>query len=262
MVKLTVELIQNSLQHMNPVRDRELDLRGYKIPMLENLGATLNQFDTIDFTDNDIRKLDNFPLLPRLKCLLMSNNRVKRINPTIAETIPNLESLVLTNNMISELSDIDCLTGFQKLTTLSLLFNPVSTKEHYRLYTIYKLPSLRLLDFRKVKQAERDEAKALFKSKTGKKIRKVIEAEAVRRDEELNEEEEDVTAKPPAFQNQSEEQVRLIQEAIAKANSLEEIERLNALLRTGQVPQAVKKDGPEGENEEQETNGHTSMELE
>ena len=71
----------------------------------------------------------------------------------MTEAIPNLETLVLTNNMISELSDVDCLTGFEKLTTLSLLFNPVSTKEHYRLYTIYKLPSLRLLDFRKVKLA-------------------------------------------------------------------------------------------------------------
>ena len=41
MVKLTPELIQNSFQHINPVRDRELDLRGYKIPIIENLGATL-----------------------------------------------------------------------------------------------------------------------------------------------------------------------------------------------------------------------------
>ena len=41
MVKLSVELIQQAYQHINPVRDRELDLRGYKIPVIENLGATL-----------------------------------------------------------------------------------------------------------------------------------------------------------------------------------------------------------------------------
>lgn len=28
MVKLTAEIIQNSLQYINPVKDRELDLRG------------------------------------------------------------------------------------------------------------------------------------------------------------------------------------------------------------------------------------------
>lgn len=49
---------------------------GYKIPLIENLGATLNQFDSIDFSDNEIRKVDNFPLLPRLKSLLFNNNRI------------------------------------------------------------------------------------------------------------------------------------------------------------------------------------------
>lgn len=49
---------------------------GYKIPVLENLGATLDQFDTVDFSDNEVRKLDGFPLLKRLKTLLMNNNRI------------------------------------------------------------------------------------------------------------------------------------------------------------------------------------------
>lgn len=52
-------------------------LSGYKIPVIENLGATLDQFDAIDFSDNEIRKLDGFPLLRRLKTLLMNNNRLR-----------------------------------------------------------------------------------------------------------------------------------------------------------------------------------------
>jgi hypothetical protein len=35
-----------------------------------------DQFDTIDFSDNEIRRLDGFPLLNRLKSVLLSNNRV------------------------------------------------------------------------------------------------------------------------------------------------------------------------------------------
>ncbi|MEE6509307.1 hypothetical protein FKM82_025494 [Ascaphus truei] len=76
MVKLTADLIEQAAQYTNAVRDRELDLRGYKIPVIENLGATLDQFDTIDFSDNEIRKLDGFPLLKRLKTLLVNNNRI------------------------------------------------------------------------------------------------------------------------------------------------------------------------------------------
>lgn len=51
-------------------------ISGYKIPQIENMGATLDQFDTVDFSDNDIRKLGGFPFLARLKCLLLNNNRI------------------------------------------------------------------------------------------------------------------------------------------------------------------------------------------
>lgn len=35
-----------------------------------------DQFDTIDFSDNEIRKLDGFPLLLRLKNVITNNNRI------------------------------------------------------------------------------------------------------------------------------------------------------------------------------------------
>ncbi|XP_014399091.1 PREDICTED: U2 small nuclear ribonucleoprotein A' isoform X5 [Myotis brandtii] len=76
MVKLTAELIEQAAQYTNAVGDLELDLRGYKIPVIENLGATLDRFDSIDFSANETRKLDGFPLLRRLKTLLVNNNRI------------------------------------------------------------------------------------------------------------------------------------------------------------------------------------------
>lgn len=38
-----------------------------------------NQFDSLDLSDNVIVRLEGFPKLPRLKTLLLSNNRVMRI---------------------------------------------------------------------------------------------------------------------------------------------------------------------------------------
>ena len=35
-----------------------------------------DQFDTIDLSENDIRKLDGFPLLKRLKTIILHNNRI------------------------------------------------------------------------------------------------------------------------------------------------------------------------------------------
>ena len=38
------------------------------------------------------------------------------------------------------------------LVFCSLMRNPVTHKQHYRSYVIYKLPQVKVLDFRKVKQ--------------------------------------------------------------------------------------------------------------
>jgi len=231
-MKLTPDLVEGAAQYINPAtRDREIDLRGYKIPQIENLGATLDQFDCIDFSDNDIKKLDNFPLLKRLKKLLFNNNRIEKIGENLHEAIANIESLILTNNAIQELGDLDPLTVFTKLECLSLLDNPVSLKTHYRQYVIHKLPHVRLLDFRKVRDRERDEAKKLFKGTKGKELEKEIGVKSKRF----------TPGEPMAGQQavptkgHTAQDVESIKQAIAKAQTLEEIERLNQLLKAGFV---------------------------
>lgn len=125
---------------------------GYKIPLIENLGVTQDQFDTLDLSDNEIKKLDNFPRLKRVKTLLLNNNSIVRISPEVGTQIAQLEELILTNNKLLSLSEIDHLAGLKKLSILSLIDNPVSRQPQYRMYTIYKLPNLKVLDFRPVTQ--------------------------------------------------------------------------------------------------------------
>ncbi|PPD72791.1 hypothetical protein GOBAR_DD30308 [Gossypium barbadense] len=88
MVKLTADLIWKCPHFFNALKERELDLRGNKITVIENLGAT---------------ELDNFPYLKRLGTLLINNNRVTRINPNIGEFLPSLHTLVLTDNRLVNL---------------------------------------------------------------------------------------------------------------------------------------------------------------
>ncbi len=61
--------------------------------------------------------------------LLLARNRVRQIQPNLADSLPNLHTLVLTNNNVAELADLDPLRRFVKLTHLSLLENPVARKE-------------------------------------------------------------------------------------------------------------------------------------
>ncbi|MCL4129207.1 UNVERIFIED_CONTAM: hypothetical protein GTU68_056434 [Idotea baltica] len=228
MVKLTPELIQQSVHHFNPVKDRELVLRGYKIPVIENLGATLDQFDTVDFSDNDVRKLDGFPHLKRLKSLLLNNNRIVRIAEDLSEYLPNLESVYMANNLIQELLDLEPLANCKRLNHLSLLGNPVTTRQHYRKFLIHKIPQLRVIDFRRVKLKEREEAKKLFKEQRRKDLqREIKKARTFTPGGNIPTE-----TRQQIGQMSAEDQIA-IRQAIADAKSMEEVEKLQHMLRSG-----------------------------
>ena len=101
---------------------------GNKIPAIENLGGATDH-DSIDLTDNDIPIISGFPLMPRLQTILLARNRVAVISPGTERSIPNLRTLQLEQNRVSELADLDPLVGFPKLEHLVLAGNPVCRKE-------------------------------------------------------------------------------------------------------------------------------------
>jgi len=152
MTKITLELIENSIQRTNPLKDRELDLKGNKISLIENLGITLDQFDSLDFTDNEIHRFDGFPCLKRLKSINFTNNKIIKIAKGLNEFIPNIATLVFINNNIHELKEVDNLVCFKNPEFLAFLKNPITTQQNYRLYVIHKLPKVRILDFYRVKE--------------------------------------------------------------------------------------------------------------
>ncbi|XP_024977239.1 U2 small nuclear ribonucleoprotein A' [Cynara cardunculus var. scolymus] len=234
MVRLTADLIWKSPHFFNALRERELDLRGNKIAVIENLGATEDQFDTIDLSDNEIVKLENFPNLNRLGTLLFNNNRITRINPNIGEFLPKLHSLVLTNNRLVNLVEIDPLASLPKLQFLSLLDNNITKKPNYRLYVIHKLKALRLLDFKKVKQKERIEAASLFASEEAEEEAKKESVKTFVPGEVPTEEPKEEEPSKPV--GPTPEQIIAIKAAIVNSQTLEEVARLEKALKSGQVP--------------------------
>ncbi|TMS33213.1 hypothetical protein L596_000976 [Steinernema carpocapsae] len=252
MVRISHELIEESYQYINSVNEREISLRNQQIPAIENLGATRDFFDTIDFSDNNIRKIENLPLLKRLTMLLLHNNRIQQIEQNIGESLPNLKTLVLTNNNLCELGDIDALASCHKLEYLSLIGNPLTHKAHYRLYVINKLPTVRVLDFKRVKEAERDSAKMLFKGKKGKKLKSDLGLKTL-----VLTEGDEVAA---AVKKVRPEDVAKIQEAIKNAKSLQEVEELQEMLQSGKVPDGNWQAGQAGK--ETETGGEEAMDQE
>jgi len=228
-MRLTAHLISQCPQFVNCVREWELDCRGNRIPLIENLGSTEDQFDTLNLCDNEIAKLDNFPRLLRMKNLICCNNRIARIDASVAESLVAITSLVLTNNHLKHLADIDVLEGCAQLRHLVLVDNEITKKRHYKSYMIHKLPQLKMLDFQKIKTKDRDAAKKLFAGKAGEKLKAEIQAAR-----------SFVAGEGLASENRlTEEQINEIKAAINRATTIEEVNRLEKALKAGRVPDAA-----------------------
>ena len=165
MVKLTSEVISRGFQYMNVFKEYELSLRGFKILDIQNLSATNDQFACINLNDNSISEINYLPQLKRLKTLMLINNRISKVEKDFAINCPFLTNLVLTNNKISDFEQIDNIATCKSLQKLYLLDNVVTKIKNYRLYVIYKIPTLRILDFQRVTKKEREEALLKFSSK-------------------------------------------------------------------------------------------------
>lgn len=236
-MRLTAEIIQNALSYINPLGERELDLRGRQFTHIENMGAASADIECVDLTDNHIQMLGNFPQRPRTTTLLLARNRVAQIQPGIARTMPALSSISLAENNFRELADLDPLGGFSKLVNLNLIGNPVTSKENYRYYVIFRIPSLRFFDFQRIRDTERTKAKELFgtpddPSDLAQKVMRqrgtaILDASAV--------DTADVTGGVARVMLTDDER-KNVHVMIKEAKTLDEISRLEKLLTEGRVP--------------------------
>ncbi|WFD35588.1 U2 snRNP complex subunit [Malassezia cuniculi] len=226
-MKLTAELLAHCDAVLNPLRDHELDLRGLKVNAIENLGVTRDLNDTIDFTDNDIRYLGNFPLLKRLQHVTATNNHIARIDSQIHKQLPYLHSLTLTNNAVADFAQVAHLARLRRLEYLSLMGNPVSRKKHYREFVVWKVPSVRVLDYKRVTDRERQRARELMDDggKPSALAKELLSETTV---PDVPEARESKARRPL-----TEEERSAIERAIERAQSLEEIRRLEDRLRLG-----------------------------
>jgi len=247
-MRLTAELIQSSLSYLNPLKERELDLRGHKIPAIENLGVA-GPHDAIDLTDNDIQLLGNFPLSPRLHTLLLARNRISSVQPSLTNSLPNLTTLVLTANNFVELADLDVLGTFTQLTHLVLMENPVTRKDNYRYWVLWRCPTVRFLDYKKVKDIERAKAKEMFgtaaepsalASKTMGVKSRTFDIPAANGSS--------VTSSSKSYRVKlTDKERKRVEELIRNAKSLQDIIRLEKELNEGRVP--VGAQGPDDDDD-------------
>ena len=144
---------------------------------------------------------------------------------------PHLESLILTNNKISKFEEINKIAATcATLLRFSLLGNIVTQLPNYRMYVIFKMPNLRVLDFQKVTLKERIAAKKLFESAAGAVALKEISLREGDIEANIKKDKKLVGQKRTEAEQVSEEQLVLriaeIEKLIENATSLEEMQDL------------------------------------
>jgi len=206
-MRITAELLQQvAEQRSNPLGERELVLRGYGILVLENLAAAPAGIESLDLSHNRLQSLENLPSSSS-KSNNRSSQLFSTLSQSITFSLQNLQAghnqisairlkpkqlmkLTMCNLEFNKINDF---VAIQKLAYacpnvefLTLFNNPITMKPHYRLLVIYLFDKsrkeqeqqqvqqqqplndcLRILDYQRIRIAERTKAKKWSQSKAG-----------------------------------------------------------------------------------------------
>lgn len=249
-MRLSAEILSQAEQRPNPLGERELVLRGLAIPAIEHLAVTRDAFDAMDFSDNRLLRLENFPRLERLTSLCCAGNLIESLDASnMKKNTPNLTSMTLSYNRISALHEVGNLgTACSKLEFLSLAGNPVTKRQHYRLYAIHRIPSLKVLDFVRITASERDRAERLANSAAGAALESDVQQEANQSTAKTFEPGTGESAEEAFVTNFTPEQKETIRQMVASAKSPAEIDEIERAVKRGVFPKLPADDGSTSNN--------------
>lgn len=226
-MKLTANTIHNAPNVVNPEGKLTLNLRNLQITYIENLELTQDAFSVFDFTNNEIVELSGLPPFKNLETLLLANNSIS----TIVLAPESLKSISLTNNNISRFGHILPLRHVL-LTSLVLLGNPIALDKSFRLFVVWLIPSLRVLDFVKVKESERVQAKEVFGNSFDEATPAAL---ALIEGGDAPKVEKDTRLMKTTVKKLTKEQKEKLVGDLEKAESMEEIEKIQKALKDGYV---------------------------
>lgn len=181
-MRLTVEHLRRAPQFTNTMLQREIDLRGLCISVLDPsvLLKLNNDFDVINLCNNALTVLESFPTagfsgcttssppLQRINTLIVHRNKIQKVHiETCVRALPGIRYFVADRNNFSTVKDLSFLRLWSDLEVLSLQLNPVwktnpegfSPEEIRAFLTHVCSKKLRLIDNERVTEADRETAK-------------------------------------------------------------------------------------------------------
>lgn len=225
-MKLTQIVITEAPSFISPTDSRTLSLRSLSLDSLDaiHILESTDIYSTIDLSKNNLSYITKFPKLLRLETLLLANNHIRSI--TGLENLINLQNLSIPYNEILYLSQLEELKNFKLLRSLYLTGNPITKNKHYRIWCIWRFPTLEVLDFQRIKDAERKEANEMF-SGNAELVDSILSIGGNSANIESS------ISEPLSKGGLTQEEREKLEQQLEDADSLEEIQRLEEILVRG-----------------------------
>ncbi|XP_022085169.1 acidic leucine-rich nuclear phosphoprotein 32 family member A-like isoform X3 [Acanthaster planci] len=112
---------------------------------IEGLSERFDSLEVLSLINTGLTTLKNFPALPNLRKLELSENRISSGLGVLANC-PKLTHLTLSNNKIKDLEALEPLKKLENLQAIDLYHCDVTNIENYREKVFELLPQLKYLD--------------------------------------------------------------------------------------------------------------------
>eukprot|EP00756_Hemistasia_phaeocysticola_P032666 Hpha_TRINITY_DN16421_c2_g8::TRINITY_DN16421_c2_g8_i1::g.159007::m.159007 len=150
----------------------ELYLESNAISRIENIHH-MRCLRRLDLGQNKLSRIEGIDRLPQLTHLSVEDNEI--VSLAGVDSCPALMELYAGNNRVDSVREISLLRAAPKLIILDLSGNPMCSAGDYRLFAVYSLRKLKVLDGAAVDPVETARAKDSF---TGRLSQEVLEERA------------------------------------------------------------------------------------
>ena len=147
----------------------ELVLEENQITSIHGLESCV-RLQKLELGFNHITAMDGILTLTNLTMLSLEDNRIEHLLDL--SPLENLLELYMANNRVQSAKEVGTLKANKKLIILDLSGNPVVEDPDYRLYTVYNIQKLKVLDGKGVDSSEISKAKEMY---TGRLLAEQVE---------------------------------------------------------------------------------------
>ncbi|GFO09556.1 centriolin [Plakobranchus ocellatus] len=153
-----------------------LNLSHNLIEKVERLDKLLKLRD-LSLADNMLTRIEGLENLVVLQSLNLSDNRIEHVPQWLGKKLKALRTFRIARNCLESLSEMAKLKPLPDLIQLDVAGNPLSDLPHGRLYVVFHLRTVEILDGQTVSDIERRQAQQRFEQEEVEQLEKRLEQE-------------------------------------------------------------------------------------